>query len=98
MLVFNQKTGALEAVLLDEGHLTDVRTAIAGAIAAQYLAPTKIECIGIVGTGMQARLQLEYLAPVHKLSRGACVGTRRRQTRCIPGGHDGAGIQGFDNY
>ena len=64
MLVFNQKTGALEAVLLDEGHLTDVRTAIAGAIAAQYLAPTKIECIGIVGTGMQARLQLEYLAPV----------------------------------
>ncbi len=64
MLVFSQKTGALEAVLLDEGYLTDVRTAVAGAIAAKYLAPSRIERIGIVGTGMQARLQLEYLKPV----------------------------------
>lgn len=64
MLVFSQKSGALEAVLLDEGHLTDIRTAVAGAIAAKYLAPSRIGRIGIVGTGVQARLQLEYLAPV----------------------------------
>ena len=64
MLVFSQKTGKLEAVLLDEAYLTDVRTAVAGAIAAKYLAPSKVERIGIVGTGMQARLQLEYLAPI----------------------------------
>ncbi len=64
MLVFSQKTGKLEAVLLDEAYLTDIRTAVAGAIAAKYLAPLKIERVGIVGTGMQARLQLEYLAPV----------------------------------
>ena len=64
MLVFSQKTGKLEAVLLDEAYLTDVRTAVAGAITAKYLAPSKVERIGIVGTGMQARLQLEYLAPI----------------------------------
>ena len=64
MLVFSQKSGALEAVLLDQGHLTDMRTAVAGAIAAKYLAPSKVGRIGIVGTGVQARLQLEYLAPV----------------------------------
>lgn len=64
MLVFSQKTGTPEAMLLDEGYLTDVRTAVAGAIAAKYLAPSNVERIGIVGTGMQARLQLEYLAPV----------------------------------
>jgi ornithine cyclodeaminase len=64
MLVFSQKTGKLEAVLLDEAYLTDIRTAVAGAIAAKYLAPLKVERVGIVGTGMQARLQLEYLAPV----------------------------------
>jgi len=64
MLVFSQKTGTLEAVLLDEGYLTDIRTAVAGAITAKYLAPSSIERIGIVGTGVQARLQLEYLAPV----------------------------------
>lgn len=64
MLVFSQKTGTPEAMLLDEGYLTDVRTAVAGAIAAKHLAPSNVERIGIVGTGMQARLQLEYLAPV----------------------------------
>jgi len=64
MLVFSQKTGTLEAVLLDEGHLTDIRTAVAGAITAKHLAPSSIERIGIVGTGVQARMQLEYLAPV----------------------------------
>ena len=61
MLLFSQETGELASVLLDEGYLTDVRTAIAGAIAAKYLAPSKIERIGIVGTGVQARLQLEHL-------------------------------------
>lgn len=61
MLVFNQKTGQPEAVLLDEGHLTDIRTAAAGALAAKYFAPKQIKAIGIIGTGIQARLQLEYL-------------------------------------
>ncbi|MBX7170847.1 MAG: hypothetical protein K1X72_07815 [Pyrinomonadaceae bacterium] len=61
MLVFSQKTGELLAVLLDEGYLTDIRTAAAGAVAAKYLAPKKIDCIGIVGCGIQARLQLELL-------------------------------------
>ena len=64
MLVFAQATGVLETVLLDEGHLTDVRTAAAGAVAARHLAPADIEAIGIVGTGVQARLQLAHLRPV----------------------------------
>jgi ornithine cyclodeaminase len=61
MLLFSQKTGILKCILLDEGYLTDVRTAVAGAIAVKYLAPRHIQKIGIVGTGVQARLQLEYL-------------------------------------
>lgn len=69
MLLFDQKTGALCCVLLDEGHLTDVRTAIAGAIAARYLAPSRVERIGIFGTGAQARLQLHYLTGVTQCRR-----------------------------
>jgi ornithine cyclodeaminase len=61
MLLFNQKTGELVSVLLDEGHLTDIRTAAAGALVAKYFAPQKIKAIGIIGTGMQARLQLLHL-------------------------------------
>ena len=64
MLVFSQETGAPVAILLDEGYLTDLRTALAGAIAARYLAPDRVKCIGILGTGIQARMQLQYLAPV----------------------------------
>ncbi len=64
MLLFSQRTGELMAILLDEGRLTDVRTAVAGAIAARHLAPARVERIGIVGTGVQARLQLDYLRQV----------------------------------
>lgn len=64
MLLFKQSTGESAAILLDEGHLTDVRTAVAGAVAAKYCAPRKVERIGIVGAGVQARLQLEWLTRV----------------------------------
>lgn len=64
MLLFSQETGELLATLLDEGIMTDARTAVAGAIAAKYLAPSQINCIGIAGTGAQARLQLQYLKSV----------------------------------
>jgi ornithine cyclodeaminase len=64
MLLFSQNTGELTAVLLDEGYLTDLRTAVAGAIAAKYLAPGSVTRIGILGTGVQARLQLQLLRGV----------------------------------
>lgn len=64
MLLFSQKTGETLSILLDEGYLTDIRTAAAGAVAAKHLAPSKITAIGIVGTGAQARLQLEYLKTI----------------------------------
>jgi ornithine cyclodeaminase len=64
MLLFRQETGEPVAVLLDEGHLTDVRTAVAGAVAATHLAPPEVRRIGIVGTGIQARLQLQCLRDV----------------------------------
>lgn len=64
MLLFDQETGVPTDVLLDEGHLTDVRTAVAGAVGAKHLAPRDGGPVGIVGTGMQARLQLRHLRGV----------------------------------
>ena len=66
MLVFKQKTGELAAVLLDEGYLTDIRTAAAGALATQYFAPKNVRAIGIIGTGVQAKFQLQYLEKILK--------------------------------
>ncbi|HEY4831309.1 MAG TPA: hypothetical protein VIH61_01945 [Waddliaceae bacterium] len=64
MLLFSQRTGELIAILLGEGRLTDLRTALAGAIAAKYLAPSEIIKIGIIGTGTQAKEQLFHLKQV----------------------------------
>src|ERR1700727_2857920 len=64
VLVFSSRTGELLAILQDEGCLTDLRTAAAGAVAAKYLAPSKVTCIGMVGAGTQAQLQLQYLKEV----------------------------------
>lgn len=64
IVAFSSRTGFAEALLLDEGLLTDHRTAAAGAVAAKYLAPRDVECVGIIGAGVQARLQLDYLRHV----------------------------------
>jgi ornithine cyclodeaminase len=64
MLLFDQKNGQLKAVLLDEGYLTDIRTALAGAVVAKYMAPKNVSRIGIVGTGIQGKLQLEFLRSI----------------------------------
>jgi ornithine cyclodeaminase len=64
MLVFDRATGVAKAVLLDRGTLTDFRTAVAGAVVARALAPREIRRIGIIGAGVQGRVQLRCLAPV----------------------------------
>lgn len=62
MIVFSTVTGAPLYLLQENGYLTQLRTAIAGLIAAKTLANKEIIGIGIIGTGEQARLQLRLLA------------------------------------
>lgn len=69
MVVFSAKTGLVEAVLLDNGYLTDLRTAAAGGVAADWLARKDARIAGIVGAGVQARLQLTALSLVRPLER-----------------------------
>lgn len=69
MVVLSARTGLVQALLLDNGYLTDIRTAAAGAVAADTLARPDADCAAILGAGMQARLQLQALALVRPLSR-----------------------------
>lgn len=64
MVLISTETGIPKSVLLDNGYLTDVRTAAAGAVAAKYLAPEKIERVGVIGAGTQARYQMLALSRV----------------------------------
>lgn len=68
MILFSAKTGLVEALLLDNGYLTDVRTAAAGAVAARHLAP-EVTTAGVLGTGVQARLQIEAARLVRPFER-----------------------------
>lgn len=69
MVVLSAETGFCQAVLLDNGYLTDLRTALAGAVAAKYLAPRTFETAGVIGTGVQARLQIRALRLVRDFRR-----------------------------
>ena len=62
MLAFSAKTGETVAILRDEGWLTDMRTAIGGALATRALARTDATKVLIIGAGIQARLQAICLA------------------------------------
>jgi ectoine utilization protein EutC len=67
MVLFSARTGLVEAVLLDNGYLTDVRTAAAGAVAAKWLARPDARTAGVIGAGVQARLQLDALRLVRDI-------------------------------
>ena len=69
MVLFSARTGQVEAVLLDNGYLTDVRTAAAGAVAARHLSRANARSACIVGAGMQAELQLQALCLVRPIER-----------------------------
>lgn len=69
MILFSAKTGLVESVFLDNGYLTDIRTAAAGAVAARHLAPENVETAGVIGTGVQARLQIQAARLVRPFSK-----------------------------
>jgi ectoine utilization protein EutC len=75
MMLFDAQTGVPLAALFDQGYLTNIRTALAGAVAADHLAVPDASTVALVGAGMQARLQLEALRLVRPIEE-ALVWTR----------------------
>ncbi len=67
VVVFDARTGAPRALLLDGGMLTDVRTGAAGGVAARHLAPERVGVAAMIGTGIQARRQVEALRCVREV-------------------------------
>jgi len=74
VLVFDAVTGFPQAVLFDNGYLTDVRTGAAGALAADLLARREVDRVGIIGVGTQARYQFAALLGVRKPERAIAFG------------------------
>ena len=81
MILLSSTTGVVQALLLDNGYLTDLRTAAAGAVAAKYLAREDASIAAILGAGQQARLQLQALMlvrPIRSARIWARVGAKAR--------------------
>ncbi|MEW2914125.1 ectoine utilization protein EutC [Leisingera sp. JC11] len=68
MVVFSSRTGLLETLLLDNGYLTDVRTAAAGAVAARHLAREDAARVCIIGAGVQSKMQLKAMTLVRGIN------------------------------
>jgi len=69
MVLISAQTGYPMAVLLDNGYLTDVRTGLAGAIAARHLSPDRVSTVGVIGSGVQARYQIRSLKLVRDFTK-----------------------------
>ena len=83
MILFSAASGEPVALLADEGWLTDLRTAAVAALAAREIG-RRDATIGILGSGIQARLQARLHAEVLPLERVVVWGrTRERVERCL---------------
>ncbi len=69
MILLDARTGIPRAALFDNGYLTDLRTALAGAVAADHLAVPEASVAAVLGAGVQARLQLDALRLVRPIER-----------------------------
>jgi len=67
VMAFDARTGAPAALLLDNGYITDLRTGLAGAVAARHLSRKDAATAAVLGTGSQARHQVRCLALVRPL-------------------------------
>lgn len=84
VLVFDSRTGVPAAFLLDNGFITDLRTAAAGALAAKYCAREHIDTVAVIGSGAQARYQLKLLPLVRSFRQARLWGrNREKAAKCV---------------
>jgi ornithine cyclodeaminase/alanine dehydrogenase-like protein (mu-crystallin family) len=83
VLLFDAESGELKAVIQAD-HLGRIRTGAASGVATKYLARPNASRVGLVGTGRQARTQLEAVTKVRQVSSARVFGRdqERRQQFC----------------
>ncbi|GAL99153.1 multidrug DMT transporter permease [Acetobacter tropicalis] len=81
MVLLDAETGLTKALLLDNGYLTDIRTAAAGGVAARALSRPNSHIAAMYGAGLQARLQLEALTLVRPITEARIWARRPEQAQ-----------------
>ena len=83
VMAFDARTGAPAALLLDNGYITDLRTGLAGAVAARHLSRKDAAVAAVLGTGAQARHQMRCLALVRPLREIRIWGRHEDRARTL---------------
>ncbi|HDZ77193.1 MAG TPA: alanine dehydrogenase [Candidatus Omnitrophica bacterium] len=68
LLILSNPKNALPLCIMDATYLTAMRTGAAGAVAAKYLARADSKIVSLVGSGVQARMQLNALRCLFKIN------------------------------
>jgi ornithine cyclodeaminase/alanine dehydrogenase-like protein (mu-crystallin family) len=78
--LWDHQTGALKA-LIEGDRLGQIRTGAASGIATKYLARADAAVLGMIGTGWQARSQVEAICAAHPIKQVRVFGrdAERRQ-------------------
>jgi ornithine cyclodeaminase/alanine dehydrogenase-like protein (mu-crystallin family) len=79
VLLFDSESGELKA-LIQADYLGRIRTGAASGVASKYLARANASRVGLIGTGRQARTQLEAVATALPVSTARVFG-REEQRR-----------------
>jgi len=77
------ETGQPLALFKDDGHLTSVRTAAAGALGVGLREQAEPIKLGIVGTGHQAELQARWISFNSSVSQISIWGRSKSQQRLL---------------
>lgn len=83
MVLVDSDIGKPTALMLDDGYLTTVRTALAGGLAAEYLCPESIQNVAVIGAGSQAWWQLRALSLVREFGAVSIHGPTAERARAL---------------
>ena len=79
VMLYDYESGALLACM-EAGRMGQIRTGAASGLATRYMARCGATTVAVIGSGFQARTQLEAVCAVREISR-ARVFSRRQERR-----------------
>src|SRR5437899_1512006 len=80
VLLYDGESGQLLA-MLEADHLGRLRTGAASGVATKHMARAGAALVGLIGSGRQARTQLEAVAKVRALAATGSAGAQTRKSR-----------------
>lgn len=80
IIVLSEIETGFPVSVMDGTLLTSIRTASVGCVAAKYLAPSKVETIGIIGGGVEARMHFALLKHMFPTIKECRISSRTPKT------------------